>query len=33
GHAFRPAARVSVASESAVSLRDMKAMLGRGRPG
>ena len=25
--------RVSVASESAVSLRDMKAMLGRGRPG
>ena len=33
GHAFRPAARVSVANESTVSLRDMKAMLGRGRPG
>ena len=33
GHAFRPTARVSVANESAVSLSDMKAMLGRGRSG
>lgn len=33
GHAFKPAPRVALATESAVSLRDMRAMLQRGRPG
>ena len=33
GHAFKPAPRVSLSSESAVSLRDMRAMLQRGGPG
>lgn len=31
GHAFRPAPRLGVAAESAVSLQDMRAMLRRGR--
>jgi malonyl-CoA O-methyltransferase len=33
GHAFKPAPRVSLAAESAVSLREMRSMLQRGRPG
>jgi malonyl-CoA O-methyltransferase len=33
GHAFKPAPRVSLSSESAVSLREMRTMLQRGRPG
>jgi len=33
GHAFRPAARAKVAAETAVPLGDLRAMLGRGRPG
>ncbi|HEY2257797.1 MAG TPA: biotin synthase [Variovorax sp.] len=33
GHAFKPAPRVALASESAVSLREMRSMLQRGRPG
>jgi len=34
GHAFKPAPRVALAAESAVSLRDMRSMLQRGgRPG
>jgi malonyl-CoA O-methyltransferase len=33
GHAFKPAPRVALATESAVSLRDMRTMLQRGRPG
>ncbi|MDM0115058.1 biotin synthase [Variovorax sp. J22R133] len=32
GHAFKPAPRVSLSAESAVSLRDMRTMLQRGRP-
>lgn len=31
GHAFKPAPRVALAAESAVSLRDMREMLQRGR--
>ncbi|VWX57360.1 Biotin synthase [Burkholderiales bacterium 8X] len=33
GHAFKPAPRVALAAESAVSLREMRTMLQRGRPG
>jgi malonyl-CoA O-methyltransferase len=33
GHAFKPAPRVALAAESAVSLREMRSMLQRGRPG
>ena len=33
GHAFKPAPRLALAAESAVSLREMRAMLQRGRPG
>ena len=33
GHAFKPAPRVALSSESAVSLREMREMLQRGRPG
>jgi malonyl-CoA O-methyltransferase len=33
GHAFKPAPRVTLSAESAVSLREMRAMLQRGRPG
>ncbi|MET0540470.1 MAG: biotin synthase, partial [Variovorax sp.] len=33
GHAFKPAPRVALAAESAVSLREMREMLQRGRPG
>ncbi|MEJ8815109.1 biotin synthase [Variovorax ureilyticus] len=33
GHAFKPAPRVALSSESAVSLREMRTMLQRGRPG
>ncbi|WP_213955153.1 MULTISPECIES: biotin synthase [unclassified Variovorax] len=33
GHAFKPAPRVALAPESAVSLREMRSMLQRGRPG
>ena len=35
GHAFKPRPKVSLSPESAVSLRDMRAMLqgGRGTPG
>ena len=33
GHAFKPVPRVSLAAESAVSLREMRSMLQRGRPG
>jgi malonyl-CoA O-methyltransferase len=33
GHAFKPAPRVRLSQESAVSLRDMRTMLRRGRPG
>lgn len=32
GHAFKPAPRVALAAESAVSLREMRSMLQRGRP-
>jgi malonyl-CoA O-methyltransferase len=32
GHAFKPAPRVALAAESAVSLREMRTMLQRGRP-
>jgi len=32
GHAFKPAPRVALAAESAVSLREMREMLQRGRP-
>jgi len=32
GHAFKPTPRVSLSAESAVSLREMRAMLQRGRP-
>jgi malonyl-CoA O-methyltransferase len=31
GHAFKPAPRVSLSAQSAVSLRDMRAMLQKGR--
>jgi malonyl-CoA O-methyltransferase len=33
GHAFKPAPRVALSAESAVSLREMRSMLQRGRPG
>jgi len=33
GHAFKPAPRVALAAESAVSLREMRSMLQRGRTG
>ncbi|MEJ7686868.1 MAG: biotin synthase [Variovorax sp.] len=33
GHAFKPAPRVALSAESAVSLREMREMLQRGRPG
>jgi len=33
GHAFKPVPRVSLSAESAVSLREMRSMLQRGRPG
>ena len=33
GHAFKPAPRVALASESAVSLREMRSMLQRNRVG
>ena len=33
GHAFKPAPRVALSAESAVSLREMRTMLQRGRPG
>ncbi|MES2529437.1 MAG: biotin synthase [Pseudomonadota bacterium] len=33
GHAFKPAPRVALSAQSAVSLRDMREMLQRGRPG
>ena len=33
GHAFKPAPRVALSSESAVSLREMRSMLQRGRVG
>jgi len=33
GHAFKPAPRVRLSQESAVSLRDMRALLRQGRPG
>ena len=33
GHAFKPVPRVALSSESAVSLREMREMLQRGRPG
>ncbi|MDQ0038124.1 malonyl-CoA O-methyltransferase [Variovorax boronicumulans] len=33
GHAFKPKPRVSLSAESAVSLREMRSMLQRGRPG
>jgi malonyl-CoA O-methyltransferase len=32
GHAFKPAPRVALAAESAVSLREMRSMLRQGRP-
>ena len=32
GHAFKPAPRVALAAQSAVSLREMREMLQRGRP-
>ncbi len=33
GHAFKPVPRVALSAESAVSLREMRSMLQRGRPG
>jgi malonyl-CoA O-methyltransferase len=33
GHAFKPTPRVALSAESAVSLREMRSMLQRGRPG
>jgi len=33
GHAFKPTPRVALSAQSAVSLRDMRSMLQRGRPG
>lgn len=33
GHAFKPTPRVALSPESAVSLREMRSMLQRGRPG
>lgn len=32
GHAYRPAPKIKVSSQSAVSMRDMKAMLAQGKP-